>query len=64
LSRPQQLSEQGHLLEVAIEAAVNAIIDLRDNLNEWDGRVGDGDCGSTVSLSQIMFSPSCNYNFV
>jgi len=35
---------------MAIEAAVNAIIDLRDNLNEWDGRVGDGDCGSTVSL--------------
>ncbi|KAH8491965.1 hypothetical protein H0E87_021525 [Populus deltoides] len=48
LSRPQQLSEQGHLLEMAIEAAVNAIIDLRDNLNEWDGRVGDGDCGSTM----------------
>ncbi|KAL3570707.1 hypothetical protein D5086_027956 [Populus alba] len=48
LSRPQQLSEQGHLLEVAIEAAVNAIIDLRDNLNDWDGRVGDGDCGSTM----------------
>ncbi|KAJ6976949.1 3,4-dihydroxy-2-butanone kinase [Populus alba x Populus x berolinensis] len=48
LSRPQQLSDQGHLLEVAIEAAVNAIIDLRDNLNEWDGRVGDGDCGSTM----------------
>uniref|UniRef100_A0A6M2EZ70 3,4-dihydroxy-2-butanone kinase n=1 Tax=Populus davidiana TaxID=266767 RepID=A0A6M2EZ70_9ROSI len=48
LSRPQQLSEQGHLLEVAIEAAMNAIIDLRDNLNEWDGRVGDGDCGSTM----------------
>ncbi|KAB5524262.1 hypothetical protein DKX38_022011 [Salix brachista] len=48
LSRPQQLSEQGCLLEVAIEAAVIAIIDLRDNLNEWDGRVGDGDCGSTM----------------
>ncbi|KAJ6760125.1 TRIOKINASE/FMN CYCLASE [Salix purpurea] len=48
LSRPQQLSEQGCLLEVAIEAAVIAIIDLRDNLNEWDGTVGDGDCGSTM----------------
>ncbi|CAK7324858.1 unnamed protein product [Dovyalis caffra] len=48
LSRPQQLSEQGHLLEVAIEAAVNAIIDLKDKLNEWDGIVGDGDCGSTM----------------
>ncbi|KAB5531732.1 hypothetical protein DKX38_018402 [Salix brachista] len=48
LSRPQQLSKQGYLLEVAIEAGVNAVIDLRDNLNEWDGRVGDGDCGSTM----------------
>ncbi|KAF9667481.1 hypothetical protein SADUNF_Sadunf15G0027500 [Salix dunnii] len=48
LSRPQQLSEQGCLLELAIEAAMIAIIDLRDNLNEWDGIVGDGDCGSTM----------------
>ncbi|KAF9671243.1 hypothetical protein SADUNF_Sadunf12G0027200 [Salix dunnii] len=48
LSRPQQLSKQGYLLEVAIEAGVNAVIDLRDNLNKWDGRVGDGDCGSTM----------------
>ncbi|KAI3879014.1 hypothetical protein MKW92_020064, partial [Papaver armeniacum] len=26
----------------------NAIIDLKDSLNEWDGEVGDGDCGSTM----------------
>ena len=63
LSRPQQLSKQGYLLEVAIEAGVNAVIDLRDNLNEWDGRVGDGDCGSTVSLSQTLFS-SCDSDLV
>ncbi|RDY14538.1 putative 3,4-dihydroxy-2-butanone kinase [Mucuna pruriens] len=47
-SRPPQLNEQGQILEVAIEAAANAIINLKDNLNEWDGKVGDGDCGSTM----------------
>ncbi|KAH6803293.1 Dihydroxyacetone kinase [Perilla frutescens var. frutescens] len=49
LSRPEQLSPLGHILEVAIEAAATAIINLRDNLNEWDSIVGDGDCGSTMS---------------
>lgn len=48
-SRPEQLSPLGHILEVAIEAAATAIVNLRDNLNEWDSKVGDGDCGSTMS---------------
>ncbi|KAL8056425.1 hypothetical protein ABFX02_04G119100 [Erythranthe guttata] len=48
LSRPEQLSSQGHILEVAIEAAATAVIDLKDSLNEWDSKVGDGDCGSTM----------------
>ncbi|KAL1554023.1 putative 3,4-dihydroxy-2-butanone kinase [Salvia divinorum] len=48
-SRPEQLSPLGHILEVAIEAAATAIINLRDNLNDWDSKVGDGDCGSTMS---------------
>ncbi|TYJ25722.1 hypothetical protein E1A91_A07G069000v1 [Gossypium mustelinum] len=48
LSRPLQLTEQGHILEVAIEAAANAIINMRDILNDWDSTVGDGDCGSTM----------------
>ncbi|XP_048490224.1 putative 3,4-dihydroxy-2-butanone kinase isoform X2 [Beta vulgaris subsp. vulgaris] len=47
-SRPQQLSEQGRILEVAIEAAANELINIRDSLNEWDSKVGDGDCGSTM----------------
>lgn len=34
---------------MAIEAAANEVINLRDSLNEWDSKVGDGDCGSTVS---------------
>ncbi|KAK3011756.1 hypothetical protein RJ639_012301 [Escallonia herrerae] len=48
LSRPQQLSEEGHILEVAIQAAAAAVINLRDSLNEWDSKAGDGDCGSTM----------------
>uniref|UniRef100_A0A7C8ZMJ5 Glycerone kinase n=1 Tax=Opuntia streptacantha TaxID=393608 RepID=A0A7C8ZMJ5_OPUST len=48
-TRPEQLSEQGCMLEAAIEAAASELINLRENLNEWDGKVGDGDCGSTMS---------------
>ncbi|GMH16107.1 hypothetical protein Nepgr_017948 [Nepenthes gracilis] len=48
-TRPQQLSKQGHIIEVAIQAAATEIITLRDTLNDWDGKVGDGDCGSTMS---------------
>ncbi|XP_076923396.1 putative 3,4-dihydroxy-2-butanone kinase [Bidens hawaiensis] len=49
LGRPQQLSQQGRALEVAIEAATLAIINLKDTLNDWDSKVGDGDCGSTMA---------------
>lgn len=48
LSRPQHLNVQGIILEVAIQAAATAVINLRDSLNEWDSKVGDGDCGSTM----------------
>ncbi|KAG8488102.1 hypothetical protein CXB51_018669 [Gossypium anomalum] len=41
-------SDEGHILELAIEAAANAIINMRDILNDWDSTVGDGDCGSTM----------------
>ncbi|XP_056692794.1 putative 3,4-dihydroxy-2-butanone kinase isoform X2 [Spinacia oleracea] len=47
-TRPQELSEQGHILEVAIEAAASELINMRDALNDWDSKVGDGDCGSTM----------------
>lgn len=49
LSRPRELDEQGYILEASIEAAAKEIINLKDSLNEWDSKVGDGDCGSTVS---------------
>ncbi|KAL3655079.1 hypothetical protein CASFOL_000865 [Castilleja foliolosa] len=47
--RPKQLSPEGDTLELAIEAAANALINLRDSLDEWDSKVGDGDCGSTMA---------------
>ncbi|XP_023000877.1 putative 3,4-dihydroxy-2-butanone kinase isoform X1 [Cucurbita maxima] len=45
---PLQLNQQGLILEAAIEAAAKAVINLKDALNEWDSKVGDGDCGSTM----------------
>ncbi|KAG2242527.1 hypothetical protein Bca52824_095628 [Brassica carinata] len=47
-ARPKELSKQGRVLEAAIQAAATVIISLKDSLNEWDGKVGDGDCGSTM----------------
>ncbi|KAJ1293863.1 hypothetical protein BS78_01G102000 [Paspalum vaginatum] len=48
LAQPQELSKQGCILEAAIEASATEIINLQDNLNEWDSKVGDGDCGTTM----------------
>ncbi|XP_066400170.1 putative 3,4-dihydroxy-2-butanone kinase [Miscanthus floridulus] len=44
----QELSKQGCILEAAIEASATAIINIKDSLNEWDSKVGDGDCGTTM----------------
>lgn len=49
LAQPQELSKEGCILEAAIEASATEIINLKDILNEWDSKVGDGDCGTTVS---------------
>jgi len=48
--QPPELNELGSILEAAIGAAANEIINLREKLNDWDSKVGDGDCGSTVSF--------------
>lgn len=50
LGRLPKLNQHGLVLEAAIEAAAHAVINIRDSLNEWDAKAGDGDCGSTVSL--------------
>lgn len=57
LGGPLQLSQQGIILEAAIQAAANAVIKLKDTLNDWDSKVGDGDCGSTVGIivTYILF---------
>jgi dihydroxyacetone kinase len=46
--RPQDLTLQGRVLEVSIKAAAEELIKIKDSLNEWDSKVGDGDCGSTI----------------
>ncbi|KAM3310843.1 hypothetical protein ACQJBY_031493 [Aegilops geniculata] len=48
LSERQELSKQGCMLEAAIEAAAKELIGLKDSLNDWDSKVGDGDCGTTM----------------
>ncbi|MQL96070.1 hypothetical protein Taro_028750, partial [Colocasia esculenta] len=48
LTQPQELTKEGFILQAAIEAAANAVTSLKDSLNEWDSKVGDGDCGSTM----------------
>lgn len=52
------------MLELAIEAASNAIINIKEDLNDWDGKVGDGDCGSTVSLFFYIFCPQISIDII
>ncbi|KAK1287390.1 putative 3,4-dihydroxy-2-butanone kinase [Acorus calamus] len=68
LIRPRELNEQGYVLEAAIEAGAKEIINLKDALNEWDSKVGDGDCGSTSldagkdSLTAFLLSSEAAVN--
>ncbi|MQL98681.1 hypothetical protein Taro_031392 [Colocasia esculenta] len=45
---PQRLNRMDYIIGAAIEAAANAVINLKDTLNDYDRKVGDGDCGSTM----------------
>ncbi|KAK4778517.1 hypothetical protein SAY86_006045 [Trapa natans] len=47
-SQLRQLTPEGYNLKSVIEAATKAIIKMKDELNELDDKVGDGDCGSTM----------------
>jgi dihydroxyacetone kinase len=49
LQRSRELTKQGCILEASIEAGAKEIVRIKDSLNEWDSKVGDGDCGTTVS---------------
>ncbi|BBN07820.1 phosphoenolpyruvate---glycerone phosphotransferase subunit DhaK [Marchantia polymorpha subsp. ruderalis] len=46
--RPNELTSQGKVLEIAIRAGAEALVELRETLNAMDAKVGDGDCGSTM----------------
>ncbi|KAK4799510.1 hypothetical protein SAY86_024875 [Trapa natans] len=63
LGRPPKLSQRGLVLEAAIEAAAREIINLKDSLNEWDSKAGDGDCGSTMykGATAILEDLKTNY---
>eukprot|EP00249_Psilotum_nudum_P013807 c24525_g1_i1 orf=256-2034(+) len=47
-NRPQVLTTYGKVLEAAIQAGAEAILKLKDTLNDWDSKVGDGDCGTVM----------------
>jgi hypothetical protein len=53
--RPQELSSQGLKLEAAIRAGAQAVLNMKDMLNEWDSIVGDGDCGTTVRACNVHY---------
>ncbi|GBG69313.1 hypothetical protein CBR_g4012 [Chara braunii] len=48
VSRPQELTKLGTVMEAAITAAANVLIDMQQDFNKWD-EVGDADCGSTLA---------------
>ncbi|TVU45349.1 hypothetical protein EJB05_04834 [Eragrostis curvula] len=48
LQQSRELTKQGCILEATIEAGAKEIIRITDSLNEWDRKVGDGDCGTTM----------------
>ncbi|CAI5529456.1 unnamed protein product [Closterium sp. Naga37s-1] len=46
--RPKELTEEGWCLERCIRGGAQAVLALAADLNAWDAKIGDGDCGSTV----------------
>lgn len=51
--RPEQISPQGQILEMAIQAGAEAVVKLKDALNDWDSKVGDADCGTTMCKGAV-----------
>ncbi|CAI6007539.1 unnamed protein product, partial [Closterium sp. NIES-65] len=47
--RPKELTEEGRCLERCIRGGAQAVLALAADLNAWDAKIGDGDCGSTMS---------------
>ncbi|KAL8148145.1 hypothetical protein AgCh_005480 [Apium graveolens] len=53
LSRLQQLNQQGRILEGAIEATISAIIEIKDNLNDWNIQYDFDSEGSKVRINVV-----------
>ncbi|CAL4944060.1 unnamed protein product [Urochloa decumbens] len=53
LQQSRELTKEGCILEASIEAGAKEIIRIKDSLNEWDSKVGDGDCGTTMHRGAI-----------
>lgn len=51
--RPPALSEAGAALERGIAAAAEAVAGAAEELDDWDSRVGDGDCGATLKRAVL-----------
>ncbi|GJP44461.1 hypothetical protein CLOM_g8046 [Closterium sp. NIES-68] len=47
--RPKDLSEEGACMERCIRGGAEAVLAVVADLNAWDAKIGDGDCGSTMS---------------
>ncbi|KAF1323080.1 Dihydroxyacetone kinase, partial [Globisporangium splendens] len=62
-ARPAQLTNNGLLLEKAIQAACNELIKREPELTLWDSKVGDGDCGTTFkgAAEQILADLHAHY---
>ncbi|KAF3320530.1 putative 3,4-dihydroxy-2-butanone kinase [Carex littledalei] len=48
VSRPQELTKFGCILEAAIEAAAKEIVNMKDCSKEWETKLGDGDYSTTM----------------
>ncbi|CAN6309583.1 unnamed protein product [Urochloa humidicola] len=53
LQQSRELTKEGCILEASIEAGAKEIIRIKDSLNDWDSKVGDGDCGTTMHRGAI-----------
>lgn len=54
----------GNLVEKAIKAACNAIIEAESKLTEWDLIVGDGDCGMTMKRGATKILSNLDENLI
>lgn len=61
--RPEKLTSQGALLEKALLAAVNTLLEHAHELDEWDQRVGDGDCGTTLAQGAKAIKADCGTKY-